>query len=50
MMEGVQLVEGVMKEIEKIVDDNEGVFRVGELVEFWAGPVGRADIKPVITG
>jgi hypothetical protein len=42
VMEGVQLVEGVREEEEKIVDDNERVFRVGELVEFWAGPVVRA--------
>ncbi len=41
MMEGVQLVEGVMEDKEKIVDDNERVFRVGELVEFWVGPVVR---------
>ena len=38
---GVQEVEVGMEDNEYAVDDNERVFRVGDLVEFWAGPVVR---------
>ncbi len=37
----VQVVEVGMEDNEYAVDDNERVFRVGDLVEFWAGPVVR---------
>ena len=40
--EGVELVEVEMEDIEGVVGDCERLFVVGELVEFWAGPVVRA--------
>jgi hypothetical protein len=40
--EEVELVEVGMGEREYVVEDCERVFSVGELVEFWAGPVVRA--------
>jgi hypothetical protein len=38
---GVQEVEVGRDDNENAVDDNERLFRVGDLVEFWAGPVVR---------
>ncbi len=40
--EGVKVVELGESEMEGVVGACERVFRVGELVEFWVGPVGRA--------
>ena len=40
--EGVELVEVEMEDIEGVVVDCERLFVIGELVEFWAGPVVRA--------
>ena len=40
--EGVELVEVEMEDIEGVFGDCERLFVVGELVEFWAGPVVRA--------
>ena len=41
MRQGVEVVEVGMEDNDYVVDDNERVFRVGDLVEFWAGPVVR---------
>ena len=41
MRQGVEVVEVGMVGNDYDVDDNERVFRVGDLVEFWAGPVVR---------
>ena len=41
MTEGLQLDEVGMEDNEVGVDDTERVIRVGDLVEFWAGPVVR---------
>ncbi len=38
----VERVEVGMEESVYVVEDCERVFSVGELVEFWAGPVVRA--------
>jgi hypothetical protein len=38
----VELVDVVMGDMGEVVDGCERVFKVGELVEFWAGPVVRA--------
>jgi hypothetical protein len=40
--EGVEVVEMGLKDREDLLDYCERVFCVGELVEFWAGPVVRA--------
>ena len=37
--EGIEHVEVEMEDIEGVVGDCERLFVVGELVEFWAGPV-----------
>ena len=41
MRQGVEVVEVGMEDNDYVVDDSERVFRVGDLVEFWAGPVVR---------
>ncbi len=41
LREEVQLVEVVMGDSEYVVEDCERLFRVGDLVEFWEGPVVR---------
>ena len=41
LMEEVQLVEVVMGDSEYVFEDCERLFRVGDLVEFWEGPVVR---------
>ncbi len=40
--EGVKLDELGEGEMEGVDEEYERVFRVGELVEFWVGPVARA--------
>ncbi len=40
--DGVKVVELGKGEMEGVVGACERVFRVGELVEFWVRPVGRA--------
>ena len=42
MTDEVELVDVVMGDMGEVVDGCERVFKVGELVEFWAGPVVRA--------
>ena len=42
MRDEVELVDVVMGDMGEVVDGCERVFKVGELVEFWAGPVVRA--------
>ena len=41
MRQGVEVVEVGMEDNDYVVDDNERVIGVGDLVEFWAGPVVR---------
>ncbi len=45
--EGVELVEVEMEDIEGVVGDCERlfVFVLGELVEFWAGPVRAPSVE-----
>ncbi len=42
MREVVETDEVVMEDMDEVEEACEHVFKVGELVEFWAGPVVRA--------